>query len=438
MKNKQYFGLQTKQAVDNFPFDLPKVRLELIYSVTLIKKAAAKANQLTGDLDEQRSLAMIQVCEEILKSKLDDQFVTVSLQGGAGTSINMNVNEVIAARATEILKNKGRVINVHPNDHVNKAQSTNDVNPSALKICCLELVKKLITELEKLQQSFLKRAREYKNVKKLARTHLQDAIPTTFGEEFSSYASTVERDKQRIEEAEKYLHELNLGGTAIGNSINASKQYIEQVYKVLNQEIGLELKPAENLMSQTSSQSDFCHLSATLNILGTDLSKIADDLRFMASGPWGGIGEIKLANLQPGSSIMPGKVNPVIPEVINQMSFLISGYNLTIHQANTYASLELANMLPILADSLITTLKVLTTGAKIFREKCIETLEVDKEQSQYLLEKSTALATYLSPRLGYDKTSELVKEAIKRKITIKQLVLEKKLLTEIEFNQLNY
>ena len=298
MENHQYFGPQTQQAIVNFPFDLPKVRLELIYGISQIKKAAAKANQLIGDLDEQRSIAIIQACDEILEKKLDEQFMTVSLQGGAGTSINMNINEVVAARATEILKNKGENISVHPNDHVNKAQSTNDVNPSGLKICCLELMKKLIPELDRLQQSFLKKAREYKNVKKLARTHLQDAIPTTFGEEFSSYASIIKRDKRRIEEAGTYLHELSLGGTAIGNCINASKQYIKAVYKVLNQETGLKLKLAENLMSQTSSQSDFCHLSAALNILGTDLSKIADDLRFMASGPLGGIGEIKLANLQ--------------------------------------------------------------------------------------------------------------------------------------------
>ena len=430
----QYFGKQTKQAVKNFPFPLPKVHLELIHSITQIKKAAAQANHATGDLDKPRADAIIKACNEILAHKFDDQFVTVSLQGGAGTSINMNVNEVIASRATDILKSKK--LKVHPNDYVNMSQSTNDVNPSALKIVCLKLTQKLIKNIDHLIKTFNKKAQELKTIKKLGRTHLQDAVPTTLGAEFLAYTEIIRRDKQRIQDALKYLYDLNLGGTAIGNSINASPKYIKHVYQELKKATNLSLKPATSLMAQTSSQTDFCHLSAAVNIFCLDLSKIATDLRLLASGPKGGLGEITLKSLQPGSSIMPGKVNPVIPESINQVSYHVAGKNVTIHQSAKESILELAIMFPLVADSIITALKVTTAATRVFADKCIKTLTANKDQCREHLENSTAYATLLVPHLGYDSVSNIVKQAIKTNTTIRKIVLKRKLLSEKEFDMI--
>ncbi len=418
-------GPQTKSSLQNFPFSLPPVQLDLIYAITEIKWAAALANQSTKDLEPSKSSAIISACKQILGGKYNDQFVTCSLQGGAGTSINMNVNEVI-----------GNLAKVHPNDHVNMSQSTNDVNPSALKIVCLRLTKTLISNLDHLIKVLNKKTNEYKHIQKLGRTHYQDAVPTTLGNEFATYAAIVARHQQRLSEALNYLYDLNLGGTAIGNAINASPTYIKAVYKELAKITHLSLKPAPNLALGTQSPTDFCHLSSLLTLLFTDLSKIAKDLRFLASGPKGGIAEISLAPLQPGSSIMPGKVNPVIPEVINQSYYLISGHNLTIQHAAEGAGLELAVMFPILADSLITSLKVASTAVTIFADKCIATLTANEANCKKHLENSTAYATLLTPRLGYDTVSGIVKEAIASGKTIRELILEKHLLPESKFDQL--
>jgi aspartate ammonia-lyase len=426
MKKQIYYGEQTRQAIKNFPFPTHKVQLELIYAITEIKKAAAQTHKKNHELNESISNAIVQTCDQILAKELDDQFVTCALQGGAGTSINMNVNEVIAKKATEIAK-----LAIHPNDHVNKAQSTNDVNPSALKIACLKLLKPLEENLNLLIHAFETKAKEYKNVKKLARTHMQDAIPTTLGEEFQAYASILQRDKQRIQETIPYLQELNLGGTAIGNCLNASEKYREEIYRQLNHNIHGKLKKAPNLMSQTSSASDFCHLSAMINILFTDITKIATDIRFMASGPKGGIDEINLEPLQAGSSIMPGKVNPVIPEAINQIAFDIAGKNLTIHQATQNAHLELAIMFPILAENVISILKLAATGCSVFAINCIQSISANKQHCKALLENSTAYATILTPQLGYDLVSQIVKESIATKKTLKETMSKKKLIKQI-------
>jgi len=286
MNRKILYGPQTKAAVENFPFDYPKTHLEFFYAIVLVKKAAAFANFKAGKIDEKKVKKISVICDDILLGKYDDQFVIKGLHGGAGTSVNMNVNEVI-----------GTLSGTHPNDDVNASQSTNDVNPSALKIASIKLTKKLLDSLLYLIKVIEKRAEEFKDIKKLARTHIQDAVPTTLGAEFQSYSEILKRDKKRIENALNYLYELNMGGTAIGNSINAPVDYLKNVYPELRKATGIsQLKPLKNLMSGTSSDTDFCYLSSTVNILCLDMSKMAADFRFLASGPKGGIGEIVWVN----------------------------------------------------------------------------------------------------------------------------------------------
>lgn len=433
---KTYYGEQTNQALENFPFPLPVVSLDFIYPIIEVKKAAAKANMLAGNLDSLIEKAIEQACDEILAGEFDDQFVTPSVQGGAGTSINMNCNEVIATRASEIMLELGSTLPVHPNDHVNMSQSTNDVNPSALRICLLRLSSNLISELEQLSETFSNRGKEYSNVRKLGRTHYQDAVPTTIGAEFDAYASVINRDVKRLKDAQSYLYELNLGGTAIGNCINASAKYQEHVYKELSELTGFDLKPMENLMAGTSSTGDFCHISSLVTGAAVNLSKIATDIRFMASGPKGGIGEITLQALQPGSSIMPGKINPVAAESMNQISYFISGKNLTVHQATDGACMELAVMFPVIAESVISSIQLLAAGVKVFRENCIATLVANKKQCEKHLEESMAYGTLFTPFLGYEKVSTAVKEAIASGITFREAMVGNKIITEEEFNKI--
>lgn len=426
IKNKIFYGPQTKAAIDNFPFDYPLTHLEFIYAIVMIKKAAATANFKAGKISIEKVKKIISACDQILTGKYNDQFVIKGLHGGAGTSVNMNVNEVIAT-----------ISGTHPNDDVNASQSTNDVNPSALKIASIKLTEKLLKSLLYLIKLLEKRGEEFKDVKKLARTHMQDAVPTTLGAEFKSYADILKRDMERIKESEKYLLELNLGGTAIGNSINASKTYINSVYVELRKVTGIgDLKPLDNLMSGTSSNSDFCHLSSAVNILCLDMSKIATDLRFMASGPRGGIGEISFIEMQQGSSIMPGKINPIICETMNQIYFQVDGRNTTIHHAAEESHLELSIMLPAIADSLITMLKIVESGLRLFADRGIKKIVANKKRCFELLEKSTAYSTLLTPVLGYDTVSKIVKEAVVTGKTLKQIILEKKLMTEAKLEKL--
>ena len=413
---KTLYGKQTQAAIENFPFSAPPVHKELIYAIVVVKKAAAKANH--------QSEKIIAACDEILSGTHDDQFLLPSIQGGAGTSINMNVNEVIATLA-----------GVHPNDHVNMSQSTNDVNPSALKIVAIVLAEKLIETVKTCIGAFENKAKEFAHVNKLGRTHLQDAVPVTLGSEFSAYGATLTRDLKRLQARLPYLHELNLGGTAVGNSINASSAYIKAVYEALNDITALSLRPAENLMSQTSSQTDFVSLSQAILSLTLDASKIANDLRLMSSGPVGGLGEITLAELQPGSSIMPGKVNPVLPETVNQLYYTVSGNNLTIEHAAHASFLELANMFPILADRLISSLKLSHEVLSQFSQKCVRSIKANEARCRELLEKSTAYATLLTPILGYDTVSAIVKESVKTGKSIRELIIGKKLMTKVDFEK---
>jgi len=434
-KQTTYYTQQTNLALTNFPFSIQTTHKELIYAIVIIKKAAAQANYQSGNISQEIANAIEKVCDEILVGKFDDQFVTPALQGGAGTSINMNVNEVIASRATQLVQEHGKSIIIHPNDHVNCSQSTNDVNPSALKIASIRLFIQLIETIQNAELTFAEKALEFSGVVKLGRTHLQDAVPTTLGDEFSAYAAIMQRHKKHLQELLPYLCDLNLGGTAIGNSLNASPEYIATVYEELRNITKLPLKEAENLMSQTSSQTDFLMLSQALVLATLDLSKIASDIRLMASGPNGGFYEITLQNLQAGSSIMPGKVNPILPESVNQLYFLISGNNLTIEHAAHAAQLELGVMFPILADRLITSLKLTSEVINNFMQKCVLHIKANREQCLEHLERSTAYATVLTPLLGYDKVSQIVKEAIAQKKTIREIVLEKNILDKEVFDQ---
>lgn len=429
---KNYQGKQTAMAHVNFPFPIMQVADEFIEAIAEVKMAAARANARANLLPSSIAQAIEQTCREIIEKKHTQQFNLPGIQGGAGTSINMNVNEVVANRASELLKDKQTV---HPNDHVNLCQSTNDVNPSALRIALIRLSSDIVEELNLMQHSFKKLAKKYAKDLKLARTHLQDAVPMRVGDEFESYTAIINRDIARIRAFMPYLYELNLGGTAVGNAVNAPLNYRKYVYTELAHITGFKVKPAKNLMSLTSSSGDFCHLQALITIAALDLSKIATDLRILSSGPLGGLGEITLEALQPGSSIMPGKVNPVALESMNQIYYFVSGKNITVQQAAEAAPLELAIMFPVIADSLISSIKLLTQGMKVMRIHCVDTLIVNTSRAAQLLEQSAAYATLLSPRLGYDITSQVVKKAIQDNKSIREVILEQKLMTAKELDK---
>ncbi len=429
---KRYYGTQTEKASQNFPFDFRCTYKELLYSIAEIKKAATRAHAAAGELDTTRAHAIVEACDEILAGKLDDQFILPSFQGGMGTSNHMNANEVIANRATEILGKKN--IAVHQNDHVNMSHSTNDVMPSALKITAIRLTERLLVSLDLLIATFEKKGKQFSNIPKLGRTHMQDAVPTTLGAEFAAYAECLKRGRTRIEHSQRELHELNLGGSAIGNSINVSPKYLKLLYAELKKVTKLPLHPAKNLMSQTGSATDFVVLSQSLTALCVDLSKIAGDFRILSSGPKGGIGEIVLPELQAGSSIMPGKVNPVLPEALSQLYYLVSGNNLTIEHAAHGSQLELAVMMPIITDRLIESLKLSQEMIEQFAKKCVAIAEPNRARIKEHLENSTAYATLLSPIIGYDAAATCVKEAVKSGKTLREIVLEKKLLTPKEFD----
>lgn len=434
MTKKIYYANQTELATINFPFSIHHAQKELIYGIAIVKKAAARANYQAANISHDIATAIAIACEEILAGKFDDQFITPALQGGAGTSINMNVNEVVATRATEILKEKGKDVIVHPNDHVNRSHSTNDVNPSGLKIASASLLGSLIERVDVADQIFTEKAKEFAEVLKLGRTHLQDALPTTLGAEFASYAAIMQRHKKRLQALLPYLYEINMGGTAIGSSANASPAYIDAIYPALRDITKLPIKRANNFASQTGSQTDFVMVSQALVLLTLDLSKIASDVRLMASGPSGGLGEITLTSLQPGSSIMPGKVNPVLPESINQLYFLVSGNNLTIEHAAHGAQLELGVMGPILADELIMSLKLSAEVIDNFMQHCVRQIKANPERCREHLEKSTAYATLLTPILGYDVVSSAVKQAIASHKTIREVIVDGGYLSEADFN----
>lgn len=433
-----YYGVCTQRALENFKITGQPVAKELIRSILQVKKAACLAHQQAGALKMKKTKAILEAINRLLNDPgFDKHFPTDTLQGGIYTAVNINANEVIANKALEILgEKKGNYKVIHPLDDVNKSQSTNDVIPTALRLTCLKLTQELDQVLLKLVKALEKKGKEFEKVLKLGRTHLQDAVPITLGQEFNAWAKICEKNRQYLNQSAKYLLQVSLGGTAVGTKINAGKVYLTEVIKNLRRTSGFEVYAADNLVAATQDQLDFCRLSSALKTLSIALSKIASDLRLLSSGPRGGFNEIVLPAVQVGSSIMPGKINPVILESLNQVCFQVIANDLAIVFACENAQLELCVMLPLIATKIIDSLKILKNTVEIFTNKCLLGIKANLEGCQENLDRSTALATALVPTLGYDKTAGVAKEALKTKRSIKEIVLEKKLLSKEEFNRL--
>lgn len=403
------YGGETKKALDNFPLQYHKTNSRLIHAMVKVKKAAAVSYRKLGIGEEGVYEAICRACDRILSGAYEDQFPVKALQGGAGTSTNMNVNEVLAGLAQKIWKEeKGEEIDIHPLDDVNRGQSTNDVYPTALRIAAIEFLRELSEGCAKLQQSLQQKEEEYDGIKKLGRTELMDAVPITLGGEFGAYAQAVARDRWRIYKVEERLRQVNLGGTAVGTSSNAERKYRFLVMEELRDLTGMGLAAAEYPMDITQNNDVFVEVSGLLKALAVNLMKISGDLRLMNSGPYGGIGEIRLKPLQAGSTIMPGKVNPVIPEMVTQVAMKVMSNDYAITMAAAHGEFELNAFLPLIADSLLESLELLIGAVELFRTKCIDEMEPDKERCEALLEGSYAFATAYTKVLGYDRVSDII------------------------------
>jgi len=431
-----YWGVQTQRAMDNFPISGLKPIKEYTYAITMIKKAAAMANSEIGLLDKKKAKAIIEACDEILKGKYDDQFLVDVYQAGEGTSNNMNANEVIANIAIEKLKGrKGDYSIIHPNDDVNMGQSSNDVIPTAIKIAAIELSNNLINALKELQTAFYKKSKEFDKIIKSGRTHLMDAAPIRLGQEFGAWSDLIKDSILRIQTAKNELKKINLGATAVGTGINADPRYTKKAIMYLGKFINEKLVQAKDLPEVTESSSDLFNLSSALAVLSTDLIKIANDLRLMNSGPITGLAEISLPAVQPGSSIMPGKVNPSIAEMVDMVCFRVLGDSHTIELSTQAGQFELNVMEPIISYCLLHDLIILSNTCKVFSEKAINGIKVNKQHIAEMVEKTPGIGLALNPYIGYEKAAEVVKEAVKMNKSIPQLVKEKKLLNENDFKE---
>jgi len=424
-----YWGVQTQRALNNFPISgIPPIK-EYTYAIVLIKKATAMANSEIGLLEKKKANAIVQACNEILEGKFDNQFLVDVYQAGEGTSNNMNVNEVIANIAIEKLGGRrGDYSVIHPNDDVNMGQSSNDVIPTATKIAALQLSNELIASLNELQKSFSKKAVEFDKIIKSGRTHLMDAAPVRLGQEFKAWSDLIKESIFRIKEANKELENINLGATAVGTGINADPRYVKKAIKYLSNWTRLKLKQSKDLPAVTESPSDLFALSTAITVLSSDLIKIANDLRLMNSGPITGLAEIVLPAVQPGSSIMPGKVNPSIAEMIDMVCFRIMGDNRTIELATQAGQFELNVMEPIISYCLLHDLIILRNACKVFAEKAINGIKVNKERIEDMVNKTPGVGLALNPYIGYEKSAEIVKTAIKEGKTIKQVAEQKNVL----------
>jgi aspartate ammonia-lyase len=424
-----YFGVQTARAVENFPISGMRAPADLVTATVLIKKAAAEASAALGRLDGAVARAIVAAADEILGGSLRDQFVVDIYQAGAGTSHNMNANEVLANRAAELLgEPRGTYRRVHPNDHVNMGQSTNDVFPASTRLALLLGAGPLVGAARDLVEAFARKAGELGGVVKTGRTHLQDAVPITFGQEFGGYASCLRRGADDVAQASEQLLELNVGATAVGTGLNAGDEYREKVVENLRRYTGLPLRPAENLFRVTQSMGDVLAYSGAMRRLAVELGKIASDLRLLSMGPRAGLSEIALPAVQPGSSIMPGKVNPSVPEMVNQVCFQVMGCDTTVMLACEAGQLELNVMMPVIAWNALHSSTILRTAMTVMRTRSVEGIAANADRARELLERSTATATALSPYIGYAATAEIAKESVKTGRTIRELVLERKLL----------
>ncbi|MEH7449156.1 aspartate ammonia-lyase [Bacillus toyonensis] len=430
-----YYGVQTLRAVENFPITGYRIHPSLITAMAIVKKAAALANMDTGYLAKDIGQEIAEAAQEIVDGKFHDQFIVDPIQGGAGTSINMNTNEVIANRALERMGyEKGEYAKISPNTHVNMAQSTNDAFPTGIHIATLMMLEELLITMEELHAAFRTKAKEFDHVIKMGRTHLQDAVPIRLGQEFEAYSRVLARDIKRIKQSRQHLYEVNMGATAVGTGLNANPTYIEHVVKHLRTFSGFPLVGAEHLVDATQNTDAYTEVSAALKVCMMNMSKIANDLRIMASGPRVGLAEIQLPARQPGSSIMPGKVNPVMAEVINQVAFQVIGNDHTICLASEAGQLELNVMEPVLVFNLIQSISIMNNGFRVFREYCIKGITANEELLKQYVEKSVGIITAVNPHIGYEAASRIAREAIETGKSVRELCLEHGVLTEEELD----
>lgn len=434
-----YYGIQTLRASENF--DITHTSLSLfptfIKSIAKVKKACALTNFELGDLTDIQRDAIIQACNEIIDGKFHDQFIVDPIQGGAGTSTNMNANEVIANRALEILqKPRSSYDIIHPNNHINMSQSTNDVYPTAIKITLYELIYKLKDSLRFLRDVFDEKAIEFKDVLKMGRTQLQDAVPMTLGQEFKTYAVMIDEDIYRLRDCQVLLKEVNLGATAIGTGINTKKAYRKKVINNLRDVTGIDYESSGNLIEATQDTGAFVHISGILKRVAIKISKICNDLRLLSSGPRAGFNEINLPKMQPGSSIMPGKVNPVIPEVVNQVAFEVIGADATISIACEGGQLQLNVFEPLVAYKLFTSINMMRRSFYTLAEKCVKGITANEDVCMENILNSVTLVTSLNPILGYEKSSAIAKEALATNKRVYDIVLEQELFTKEELDEL--
>ncbi|WP_280769776.1 aspartate ammonia-lyase [Salipaludibacillus daqingensis] len=432
-----YYGIQTMRAKENFPITGYPPHGELIKAFGYVKKAAAKANAKVGVLNKGIAEAIMEASDDVIEGKLNDEFIVDSIQGGAGTSFNMNANEVIANRAIEIMGGKkGEYMKVSPTTHVNMAQSTNDAFPTAIHVACLYLSNGLIKALNDLVVTMKKKEDEFDDVIKMGRTHLQDAVPIRLGQEFGSYRRLLSRDLGRIKQSVDHLYEVNMGATAVGTGLNAMPEYIDQVTKNLAEMTGMPFHRAEDLVDATQNTDAYTQLSSAMKILAINLSKIANDLRLMSSGPRTGINEINLPPRQAGSSIMPGKVNPVMCEVINQVSFQVIGNDQTISLASEAGQLELNVMEPVLVFNLLQSFTILQNGINVFRDFAVEGIEANIDHCKSLVENSVGIITAINPHVGYEVAARIAKEAITSNRPVREICIERGILSEEELDRI--
>jgi aspartate ammonia-lyase len=429
------YGVQTMRARENFPISGLAPLWPFVVAQVWIKKAAALTHKETGRLDARLADAIVAAADEVLAGKHADQFVVDPYQAGAGTSHNMNVNEVLANRANELLGgSRGTYTPVHPNDHVNMAQSTNDTIPTNIRLACLSQLDALASAFEALRDALAAKGREFDHIVKAGRTHLQDAMPIRLGQEFTAYAGSIDRALRRVREAADYLRDLGIGGSAVGTGVTVEKEYPALMIKHLRAISGLDLRIGGDRIQLMQSMGDVAGFSAALRVLAIDLSKIASDLRLMVMGPRTGIDEIKLPAVQPGSSIMPGKINPSIPEMVNQVCFQVMGLDTTVGISAEHGQLELNVMMPVIAFNVLLSMRILTSTARTFTDRCVSGIQANEEMCAHWVERSAALATALMPHIGYAKAAELSKQSVKEGVLVRDLVKRERVLPPDEID----
>jgi aspartate ammonia-lyase len=430
------YGIQTLRAAENFPISGLRSLPAFVDAVVWIKRSAALVHKQTGRLDGRLADAIVQAADEVLGGQHRDQFIVDVYQAGAGTSHNMNCNEVLANRANEILgAARGAYHPVHPNDHVNMAQSTNDVIPTAMRLATLATLPATLAALDRLAKSLLAKGTQFDAIVKSGRTHLQDATPIRLGQEFTAYGHTVARHREKLAQAAEWLKELNIGGTAVGTGINAETEYPELMVKQLRDISRLDLRVGRDRVQLMQSMGDVATMSGALRAYVLDLNKIANDIRLLASGPRTGLAEILLPAVQPGSSIMPGKVNPSIAEMVNQVCYQALGLDTTVALATEAGQLELNVMMPVIAHNLLFALTIVGNATAVLAERCVDGIEADEAQCAYWLERSPALVTALAPKIGYAEAAKLAKEAVATGVTVKELVMKKRILEGKELEE---